>query len=661
MITGVYTEYYFDIEETSSAIHFIFKSNLKNDIEKRKCLIGYELVKSWLIENIGDGVHEDLFGDRKQIVLNPDACSLFEELKEEFESYKNTIYLESLTNLRAVSKIIEKSVIINEKKKIKELYLNMVFGREKDFQGASELLVKYILKYNTIYTTKVDKESEMWIFKDGIYIPNGKSEIREITRDILQELLSNHTLNLIILKIEADTYIEFDKFFKTNYKELVPVENGILNVLTRELKPFDKKYIFFAKLPVKFDPLMKCEQIDLFLSEVLAKPSDKEVFYEIAGFSLYKEYTFEKGFMFIGGGRNGKGKSIELIKRMIGLDNIASLSLASLHPESFSISTLFGKMINLAGDIGYQDLKDTSVYKSLTGRDLFGAKRKFLNNLTFENYAKFIFACNELPMVYDNSKGFWDRWVLLEYPYTFVTKEEYEQSFTNSSIKLRDEDKINKIATPEELSGLLNKSLDGLDRLLKNRNFSTTLGSEEVKVKWIRKSNSFMAFCLDNIEDDYDSIITKKDLRKNYAEYCKEHKIMPKSDFVIKKALSENYGATESKRELLGEWEYVWIGVKLKEKKAFLGHIGFLENSIESHAPLGSEKKVYVLEMEGNYKNNCMNNINQYIKMYINKEFYISDFIDFGKSETEIKEFLSILVEKGELIEVKNNCWKAVK
>jgi putative DNA primase/helicase len=171
-------------------------------------------------------------------------------------------------------------------------------------------------------------------------------------------------------------------------------------------------------------------------------------------------------------------------------------------------------------------------------------------------------------MVYDMSKGFWDRWILLEFPYTFVSEEEYNKSKENILIKKRDEDIIEKISTPQEMSGFLNEALKGLNRLLKNRNFSYSLGTEEVKSRWIRKSNSFMAFCYDNIEDDADGKISKKELRKLYSAYCRNHKISSRSDFVIKKVLQDNYGVVDEKEEVLkGVWEYFWIGIKLKKKE----------------------------------------------------------------------------------------------
>ncbi len=339
-----------------------------------------------------------------------------------------------------------------------------------------------------------------------------------------------------------------------------------MNIETLELKPFDPNQIFFNKLPVTYDPSKKCPQINKFLTEVLSNEKDIDVFYEMCGFSLLGEYRFEKAFMLVGGGRNGKGKSLELVKRLVGMENCSSIPLVSLNPESFAISELFGKRINLAGDIGNNDLKETSSFKGLTGRDLITGKRKFLPNIHFENYAKMIFACNELPMVYDLSKGFWDRWILLEFPYTFVTKEEYDNEKDKSTLKLRDDTIIDKISTSDEMSGLLNESLLGLHRLFNLKKFSSTKGSEEVKSTWIRKSNSFMAFCYDFIEDDTEKRISKKKLRKRYSIYCKEHKVSPKSDFVIKNVLQNNYGAIEDRYNAMNNaWEWSWIGIKFKE------------------------------------------------------------------------------------------------
>lgn len=463
-----------------------------------------------------------------------------------------------------IEKLKEKEY--DEKKEIRYKYLDLISGKEKHWSQATELLVNYISDKLKIYTTRDDLKSEMWIYQEGVYVPQGKSRIKEILRDLLWENYSIFVYNQTISKIEPDTFIDTEEFFDTNYKNEIPVENGILNVNTLELKPFDENKIFFNKFPVKFDISAQCPKIDAFLKSILSNKEDVKVFYEWIGFGLLKEYKYEKAIMLVGGGRNGKGKSIELIKRLVGIQNCCSIPLSSLVPDSFSISELFGKMFNLAGDIGNQDLRDTSTFKTATGRDLIGGKRKFQRDIYFENYAKFTFACNELPMVYDLSRGFWDRWLLLEFPYTFVNQEEYNNSSDKTNLKIRDDEILNKISTPEEISGLLNQALISLKRLSDNHKFSTTIGCEEVKSTWIRKSNSFMSFCYDKIKDCSDNLISKKELRKKYSEYCKKHKINPKSDHIIKKSLQDMFGVMEENKKIFGSYHYesVWEGIKWK-------------------------------------------------------------------------------------------------
>jgi len=462
-------------------------------------------------------------------------------------------------------KILKEKFGIEIEKDIKYQYLELISGKEKKWAEATELLVKYILKRLNIYTTKDDLKTEMWVYKNGIYIPHGKSEVKELLREILGEQYSNFVFNSVIAKIEPDTFIRNEDFFSIKNKKEIIVKNGILNIINLELGPFDPKKIFFNKMPIKFDISKKCPKIEKFLKEVLPYKEDINSFLELVGFSLLKEYKFEKGFMFIGSGRNGKGKTISLLKRLNGVENCCSIPLASLTPESFSIAELFGKNLNLAGDIGNQDLKDTSMFKSLTGRDLVGGKRKFLRELYFENYAKFVFACNEPPMVYDLTRGFWDRWILFEFPFTFVIDEEYKNAKDKNKLKIRDEDILNKITTEDEMSGFLNKALEGLNRLLKNKKFSSTKGCEEIKSAWIRRSNSFIAFCYDNIEGSDDNEISKKDLRKKYSKYCKNHKVTPKSDYVIKRVLQDTYGVQDERKSTIGKNdEWFWVGIKWK-------------------------------------------------------------------------------------------------
>lgn len=430
----------------------------------------------------------------------------------------------------------------------------------KDKDKATELLVKEIEKENYIYTTRDDIKSEMWIYSGGVYIPQGKTFIREFCRKILEEAYTTYLANAVISKIEADTFIEHDEFFNTNHINEIPLENGILNIKTRELTEHTPQKIFFNKLPIIYDPDEDCPNILQHFENILKDDKDIQVMLELFGYLLLKEYKIEKAFMFVGFGRNGKSKTIELMKQFLGANNCASLPLNLLSEESFSLSELFGKMANLSADLSKTDLKETGMIKSLIGRDTIQAKRKFLRDLNFVNYAKMIFGANELPKIYDTTDGFWTKWVLIEFPFKFVNNEIYQSASDEERKmwKIMDSDIIQKLTTPSELSGLLNHSLDGLDRLLEKKDFSYSKSTKEVKDLWIRKSDSFTAFCYDHLIEDVESTITKKLLRKIYHKYTKLHKLQSCSDKAMKITLESMFGVSDSQNSYL---DRVWEGI----------------------------------------------------------------------------------------------------
>lgn len=268
--------------------------------------------------------------------------------------------------------------------------------------------------------------------------------------------------------------------------------------------------------------------------------------------------------MLNGYGRNGKSKTLTLIKAFLGPDNCSSISLEQLETDQYAVGNLFGKMANLASDLSKTVLKKTGLFRNCVGRDMITANRKNKTHINFVNYAKMFFACNELPITYDTTDGFWSKWIYFDFPYKFVDKEEYEQLKDKKMFRIKDENIIDKLTTPEELSGLLNWAIEGLKRLDQQRHYSSNKTSEEIKKLWIRKSDSLRAFTMDCIKEDYDSFITKKKFRYVYLLYCRRNKINPCSDKYIKKVLAEKFGVMEGRRSIEDKQEYVWEGIKFK-------------------------------------------------------------------------------------------------
>lgn len=456
-----------------------------------------------------------------------------------------------------------------EEKYLKEKVWEAII--EKKRETATELIAEQIQKVNSIYTTRNDEKSEVWIYQEGIYVPQGKTYIKEFSRKILEVAYTPHLVNQIIAKVEADTYVDSKWFFNHNYINEICLENGILNLETKELTEFDEDKIFFNKLPVSYKPKQTCPQIQKFFEDVLPSEEDQKTIYELFGFCLWKDYFIEQAVMMLGQGRNGKSKTLEILKRFLGVENVSGIKLQEFDNDKFKSAELFGKLANLGGDVSNKDLDQTVEFKSLTGRDPVNGSRKFLSDITFVSYAKQIFATNHLPKTRDFSNAFWERWVFLIFPYTFEPQEVLDKLKNELSeedfkkYKLRDNDIVQKITTQEELNGLLNLALSGLDRLRKNKKFTSSQSAEEIKKMWVRESDSFHAFCLEHIEQESDYCIIKRSLKKRYTKYCKRHKIIPESDKSILFTLTRFFGVIDDRRMINGELEYIWDGIAFKD------------------------------------------------------------------------------------------------
>jgi len=453
----------------------------------------------------------------------------------------------------------------------KSAVLLNITGDKKNWGAASEVLVTICKSAYTFKTTMVDDMNEIWVYQDGIYLPNGKSTIKEFSRIVLDQFYTEYLVNLAINKIQADTFINQDIFFNSNIKDEIAVKNGILNLTTKILSPFTKEKIFFNKINAEYTPGIKCEKIDKFLNEVLPDPSDVKTIYEMFGYTLYKDNFIERAFMMLGSGRNGKSKCLTILKNFLTVENITAMPLQKLENGDFKECALMNKLANIAGDISGYPLKENSKFKALTGRDIISAGRKFKNDVTFTNYAKLIFSTNHLPKTYDLDNGFFDRWVYLVFPFTFKEKKEYDELMKNlpddqkKNYKLMDEHRIDGIMDDVEMSGLLNEALAGLDRLIESGSFTSSKTGEQTKTFWIQNSDSFLAFAMDNLEIDSEGIITKGDLRKRYQKYCKVNKIISEGDKHIKEVLVRQYTAGEERKGSSSyDQVWAWVGIKFK-------------------------------------------------------------------------------------------------
>jgi len=247
-----------------------------------------------------------------------------------------------------------------------------------------------------------------------------------------------------------------------------------------------------------------------------------QLLYEIIGYTLLAgEFPLNKAIMLVGEGRNGKSTYLELIKRLLGSDNVASVKLQDLTDQAmrFSIAQLYGKMANIFADLPSEALRYTGVFKILTGEDSVTADRKFRDPITFKNYAKMIFSCNELPRVYDMTQAFWRRWIVIEFPNQFPPDEGFKRRLYNDLL-------------PRYASKILAYSLLLIKHVIKSGKFSYEESEADYKELWLRETNTVYAFLQDALREGV--LLKDKNAREEtskiyqlYIDYCNREERQP--------------------------------------------------------------------------------------------------------------------------------------
>jgi putative DNA primase/helicase len=200
---------------------------------------------------------------------------------------------------------------------------------------------------------------------------------------------------------------------------------------------------------------------------------------------------------------------IRTIEAIVGKPDCSHVSLQDLTGNRFMRARLFGKKLNTYGDLPTTPITDAGIFKNLTGEDTIDAENKFEHPFSFRNKAKLLFSANTLPSMKSHDDAFYNRWIIVPFEESVLGKE--------------DSNLTKKLTVPEELSGILNFGLAGLDRLRTNNwKFSY---EDDAAALYRRKSNPIIAFLEDECEVSTDDYVIKADLISAYNQYAKKMKL----------------------------------------------------------------------------------------------------------------------------------------
>lgn len=342
---------------------------------------------------------------------------------------------------------------------------------------------------------------QLYTFQGGRYV-QGEQPLRKHLIDRLGENWQPSRADAITKWL----YDSAPELWERPPVDKINLANGILNRLTGELEPHSPDFLSPIQLPVLFDPEADCPKIKAAIAGII--PKDTLLFaYQIIGLLCTVDTGWQRAFMLVGGGGNGKSTILNLIIRLIGENNITSLSLHDLANNRFAAAQLYGKLVNIHADLSPQRLESVSMFKSIVGNDRIYGEHKYGQGFSFQPFTRLVFSANEIPSSPDSSLAYTRRWTVIPCPNKFQVNESF----------------IDSLTSPEELSGLFLTALNAYSRAKEAGEFSTSESVNRGDAALKEAINPVAIFVKDRALIGSECQARKNELYNQYREWCESN------------------------------------------------------------------------------------------------------------------------------------------
>ncbi|MFY0673531.1 MAG: DNA primase [Bacteroidia bacterium] len=385
----------------------------------------------------------------------------------------------------------------------------------------------FIYLYNGTYWSSVDKGTFQKFLGEGaarMSVPSITAKYHRFRKELYEQFI-------------ASAYLPTPESNQDTV--LINLKNGTFEISPQgtQLRRFNRADFLTYQLPFDYNPQAKAPLFEAYLNKVLPNKESQKVLAEYLGFVFIKHGSKrlkeEKALILYGTGANGKSVFFEVVSALLGEENTSNFSLQSLTNENgYFRAKIANKLVNYASEINGK--LESSLFKQLVSGEPVEARLPYGQPFELKQYAKLIFNCNELPKDVEHTNAYFRRFLIIPFDVTIPPNEQDKQ--------------LHSKIIDNELSGVFNWVLEGLQRLLKNKGFTECKAVVEALERYKLESDSVKMFLDENsYKANSESYQLIKVLYREYRDFCIDDGFKAVSKQNFKKRLIASGILTERK------------------------------------------------------------------------------------------------------------------
>lgn len=352
---------------------------------------------------------------------------------------------------------------------------------------------------------------------DYVYVYNG-AYWKQLSKEDLKYFLGQAAIKMGYPPIEAMYHLFKDELLKQFIadahlsvpagnpdKILINLQNGTFEFTgsTWNLRPFDPEDFLTYQLPFGYDKLASCPKYVNYLNAVLPDADCRAILQEYSGF-IFTKLNLEKCLVLTGSGSNGKSVFFNILTALLGKENTLTYSMGLFNHE-YNRARLTNVLLNYSSEKG-TDL-NVETFKALISGEPLQAREPYGKPFEINNKVKFIMNCNELPKETESTDAYFRRYIIIPFDVK-ISEAERDINLASDIIK-------------SELPGVFNWLLNGLERLIRQKDFTVASKATTALANFKKQSDSIALFIEEcNYSPSTNIKIPLADIYTLYKTFC---------------------------------------------------------------------------------------------------------------------------------------------